>query len=86
MSMLPLSEIKGAQVVGGQVVSRDYTGTNTLMGEINPNQPDVVILSPEGAALIAGKTQKDIFDMNIEDAEIVSPAPAPKRRKVTIEG
>jgi hypothetical protein len=80
MAMVPLADILNAQVVGGQVISRAYTGANLHLGDVT-NDGDVVVLNAQGEVALNQTAVAKAKESNIEDAEIVEVKPRVKRVK-----
>ena len=80
MAMVPLADILDAQVVGGQVISRAYTGANLHLGDLT-NDGDVVVLNAQGEVALNQTAAAKVKESNIEDAEIVEVKPRVKRVK-----
>ena len=80
MAMVPLADILDAQVVGGQVISRAYTGANLHLGDVT-NDGDVVVLNAQGEVALNQTAVAKAKESNIEDAEIVEVKPRVKRVK-----
>jgi hypothetical protein len=80
MAMVPLADILDAQVVGGQVISRAYTGANLHLGDVT-NDGDVVVLNAQGEMALNQTAVAKAKESNIEDAEIVEVKPRVKRVK-----
>jgi len=80
MAMVPLADILDAQVVGGQVISRAYTGANLHLGDVT-NDGDVVVLNAQGEMALNQTAVAKVKESNIEDAEIVEVKPRVRRVK-----